>query len=147
MIALTLTKFFCSIAHWQGGYFFSKILCTDEKKNVTIIFQCCLRISKITELQEILIISSLHLKVIPQSIRRAASSTAGDPLGRFCRHGRPSWNPCWPLGCHFHCLATAPFCVNAWGLHCKEIWIYVFPGKELRGLSPNFHIHVSVSAV
>jgi hypothetical protein len=30
-------------------------------------------------------------------------------------------------------------------LHCKEIWIYVFPEKELRGPSPNFHIHVSVS--
>jgi hypothetical protein len=26
-----------------------------------------------------------------------------------------------------------------------EIPIYVFPEKELRGLSPNFHIHVSVS--
>jgi hypothetical protein len=31
--------------------------------------------------------------------------------------------------------------------HCKEIWIYVFPEKELRGLSPNFHIHVSVSDI
>jgi hypothetical protein len=30
-------------------------------------------------------------------------------------------------------------------LHCKEIPIYVFPGKELRGLSPNFHFHMSVS--
>jgi hypothetical protein len=29
--------------------------------------------------------------------------------------------------------------------HCKENPIYVFLGKELRGLSPNFHIHVSVS--
>jgi hypothetical protein len=29
--------------------------------------------------------------------------------------------------------------------HCKEIWIYVFPEKELRGPIPNFHIHVSVS--
>ncbi len=30
--------------------------------------------------------------------------------------------------------------------HCKELWIYVFPEKELRAaLSPNFHIHVSVS--
>ncbi len=28
--------------------------------------------------------------------------------------------------------------------HYKEIWIYVFPEKELRGLSHNFHIHVSV---
>ncbi len=30
-------------------------------------------------------------------------------------------------------------------LHCEEISIYVFLEKELRGLSPNFHIHVSVS--
>ncbi len=29
--------------------------------------------------------------------------------------------------------------------HCNENPIYVFPEKELRGLSPNFHIHVSVS--
>ncbi len=30
-------------------------------------------------------------------------------------------------------------------LHCKEISIYVFLEKELRGLSPNFHSHVSLS--
>jgi hypothetical protein len=29
--------------------------------------------------------------------------------------------------------------------HCKEIRIYIFPEEELHGLSPNFHIHVSVS--
>jgi len=29
-------------------------------------------------------------------------------------------------------------------LHCNENPIYVFPEKELRDLSPNFHIHVSV---
>jgi hypothetical protein len=29
--------------------------------------------------------------------------------------------------------------------HCNENPIYVFPEKELRGLSPNFHIHVSVT--
>jgi hypothetical protein len=29
--------------------------------------------------------------------------------------------------------------------HCNENPIYVFPEKELRSLSPNFHIHVSVS--
>ncbi len=29
--------------------------------------------------------------------------------------------------------------------HCKEIRIYVFPEKELRGLSLYFHTHVSVS--
>ncbi len=34
---------------------------------------------------------------------------------------------------------------NTGMVHCKEIWIYVFPEKELRGLSPNVHIHVSVS--
>ncbi len=30
-------------------------------------------------------------------------------------------------------------------IHCNENPIYVFPEKKLRGLSPNFHIHVSVS--
>jgi hypothetical protein len=30
-------------------------------------------------------------------------------------------------------------------LHCNENPIYVFPENNLRGLSPNFHIHVSVS--
>jgi hypothetical protein len=30
-------------------------------------------------------------------------------------------------------------------IQCKEIRIYVFPEKELRGLSLNFHIHLSVS--
>ncbi len=38
-----------------------------------------------------------------------------------------------------HCLS------DQCALHGKEIWINVFPEKELRGLSPNFHIHVSVS--
>jgi hypothetical protein len=28
--------------------------------------------------------------------------------------------------------------------HCNENPIYVFPEKELHGLSPNFHIHGSV---
>ncbi len=28
--------------------------------------------------------------------------------------------------------------------HCNKIWIYIFTEKKLRGLSPNFHIHVSV---
>jgi len=28
--------------------------------------------------------------------------------------------------------------------HCKDISIYVFPEKELRGLSPTSNIHVSV---
>jgi hypothetical protein len=29
--------------------------------------------------------------------------------------------------------------------HCKELYTYVFLFWELHGLSPNFHIHVSVS--
>jgi hypothetical protein len=33
----------------------------------------------------------------------------------------------------------------AGNLHCKENPIYVFLFYELRGLSPNFQIHVSVS--
>ncbi len=34
-----------------------------------------------------------------------------------------------------------------WYAHCNENPIYVFLFWELRGLSPNFHIHVSVSAL
>ncbi len=34
---------------------------------------------------------------------------------------------------------------SAQSSHCKEISIYLFAEKELRGLSPNFHIHVSLS--
>ncbi len=30
-------------------------------------------------------------------------------------------------------------------VHCNENPIYVFPEKELCGLSPNFHYHMSVS--
>jgi hypothetical protein len=30
-------------------------------------------------------------------------------------------------------------------VHCNENPCYLFPENELRGLSPNFHIHVSVS--
>ncbi len=30
-------------------------------------------------------------------------------------------------------------------MHCKENPVYVFLFWELRGLSPNFHFHVSVS--
>jgi hypothetical protein len=30
-------------------------------------------------------------------------------------------------------------------VHCTENPIYVFPEKELRGISPNSYIHVSVS--
>ena len=36
---------------------------------------------------------------------------------------------------------------SAFCLHCKEIWIYVFPEKELRGYSPNSYIYVSVSGL
>jgi hypothetical protein len=32
-----------------------------------------------------------------------------------------------------------------WGLHCNGNSVYMFLFWELRGLSPNFHIHVSVS--
>ncbi len=30
-------------------------------------------------------------------------------------------------------------------MHFKEIYILVFPEKELRDLGPNYHIHVSLS--
>jgi len=39
-------------------------------------------------------------------------------------------------------LESAPYCRR---VHCKEDPIYVFPQIKLRGIVPNFHIHVSVS--
>jgi hypothetical protein len=43
-------------------------------------------------------------------------------------------------------LATGTESSNAFKYpHCNENPIYVFPEKEFRGLSPNFHIHVTVS--
>jgi hypothetical protein len=37
--------------------------------------------------------------------------------------------------------------INIYSVHCNKHPIYVFPVKELRGLSRSFHIHVSVSDV
>ena len=45
-----------------------------------------------------------------------------------------------PPSCH-----SKHFLEQQTGLHCKEIKIYVFLEKELHGLRPDFHIHVSVS--
>ncbi len=45
----------------------------------------------------------------------------------------------------FLCFISLHSLIPKEHLHYKEIWIYVFPEKELRGLSPNFHIHVPVS--
>jgi hypothetical protein len=48
-----------------------------------------------------------------------------------------------PLHAHIVRLQTLNFDVVH--VHCKENPIYVFLFWELRGLSPNFHIDVSVS--
>jgi hypothetical protein len=48
----------------------------------------------------------------------------------------------------FHCIQTVysvTFSVYTCAYHCKENPIFVFLFWELRGLSPNFHINVSVS--
>jgi hypothetical protein len=39
----------------------------------------------------------------------------------------------------------ARFSISRYIVHCNENPIYLFTEKELRGLSPNFYIHVSVS--
>jgi hypothetical protein len=51
--------------------------------------------------------------------------------------------PCFIMD--FQGLSRRPFLTRkrSLNLHCKEIWIYVFPAKEVRGLSPNFHVSVS----
>jgi hypothetical protein len=45
----------------------------------------------------------------------------------------------------FHCRSALETARTTDLLHCKENTIYVFQEKELRGLSLNLHIHVSVS--
>ncbi len=48
--------------------------------------------------------------------------------------------------CHSHAADTGGKSLSRTGsTHCKEISIYVFLEKELRGLSSPFHIHVPVS--
>jgi hypothetical protein len=42
-------------------------------------------------------------------------------------------------------LQFSKVCFKIFLTHCSENSIYVFPEKELRSLSANFHIHVSVS--
>ncbi len=37
------------------------------------------------------------------------------------------------------------FSINELNMHYNENLVYVFPEKELRGLSPNVHIHLSLS--
>jgi hypothetical protein len=64
---------------------------------------------------------------------------------------RPLLFPSYRYSCSRICYVVLlinierPFHLLYACLLCKEISIYVFPGKELLGLSPNFHIHVSVS--
>ncbi len=50
--------------------------------------------------------------------------------------------------CHFRycfCPERTKLHHQVWYLHCNENPIYVFLFWELQGLSPNFHIYVSVS--
>jgi hypothetical protein len=41
-------------------------------------------------------------------------------------------------------IAPTVVSISDEGGYCNENSIYVFPEKELHGLSPNFHIHVPV---
>jgi hypothetical protein len=46
---------------------------------------------------------------------------------------------------HLECTMYVMYLLYPQSVHCNENPIYVFREKELRGLSPNFHIHVYVS--
>ncbi len=48
---------------------------------------------------------------------------------------------------YYACNFSLSLCSTLAHLHCKEDPIYVFPEMKLRGLIPNFHIHVSVSDI
>ncbi len=57
-----------------------------------------------------------------------------------------SRRPASPPGPRHTSTSSLKFKKKPWteSTHCNENPIYVFPEKRLRGLSPNFHIHVSV---
>ncbi len=74
-------------------------------------------------------------------IHYAPSPKALNFTGRLLLRRQISF-PAFSYGSKFH-STTSP---NAYTIHCKEIWIYVFSEKELCGLSPNFHIHSCVCA-
>ncbi len=58
----------------------------------------------------------------------------------------PSLNPIKKMECGLKGLFwDFTYLFRAADLHCNENLIYVFPEKELCGLSTNFRIHVSVS--
>ncbi len=65
------------------------------------------------------------------------------PLGRF--HSELSGSLMLTVFCLFNSLGNARNPPSMKLPHCNKNPIYVFPEKELRGLSPNFHINVSVS--
>ncbi len=56
----------------------------------------------------------------------------------FCTFQKFSWSLC-------KISTLKQKFMKATTIHCNENPIYVFPEKELRGLSSNFHIHVPVN--
>ncbi len=59
-------------------------------------------------------------------------------LGNLTKSERPGVRPSTLSS--VHCAASKKE-IKELLAHCKEIWIYVFPEKELRSLRPSFNIH------
>ncbi len=88
--------------------------------------------------------------VLPHNARHYNTTFAS--CYHTCRHYNTAFTSCYHTSAYkeYYVLqenATFTTCASQLSrfTHCKEIWIYVFPEQELRGLSPDFHIHVSVS--
>ncbi len=98
-----------------------------------------------------MILRSARGDTLSKTARNFVSLNTGKDHGEFTRpqgqipRGLETCN--WPLYIITYVFQTARFCKSDVynHAHCNENTINVFLYWELRGLSPNFHIHVSVS--
>ncbi len=79
--------------------------------------------------------------------RTKSSVVTGPDQAQCCHWSGPRAVPASYL--HSKCRSLIQSCMLPHAIpspiHCNENLIYVFPEKELRGLSSNFYIYVSVS--
>ncbi len=87
----------------------------------------------------------------PTKINRIRKSAKSQKWIGFTNRKSAKSHICGREGSHAGCVSSRLFGTNSnkeaalQRVHCNENPIYVFIFWELRGFSPNFHIHLSVS--
>jgi hypothetical protein len=110
-----------SFSHFKG--------CVDDKKT------CCLSCF------DVCAVDGIYWKR-PRSSAVVFFGSRSPP-SLLAAHAQPSWSPSYPLSQSFFSLCRLP--TPTLHRNNTENFKQIFPEKELSGLSPDFHIHVSVS--